>query len=193
MNNKKTGIIALCFIVLMIIAVGAYSYLSEGYGAEREREEIRAREAESKNKSESEFEKAADFTVYNTDGYKVNLSDFKGKPVIVNFWATWCGPCKSELPAFENVYKKYGDKIQFMMVNMTDGQRETIQVVNDFVSENGYTFPLYYDLDMSAAVEYNVVSIPTTLFIDADGNIVKERKGTVSEGYITENAEMITK
>lgn len=193
MNNKKTGIIALCFIFLMIVAVGAYSYLSEGYGAEREREEIRAREAENKNKSESEFEKATDFTVYNTDGYKVNLSDFKGKPVIVNFWATWCGPCKSELPAFENVYKKYGDKIQFMMVNMTDGQRETIQVVNDFVSENGYTFPLYYDLDMSAAVEYNVVSIPTTLFIDADGNIVKERKGTVSEGYITENAEMITK
>jgi len=193
MNNKKTGIIALCFIFLMIVAVGAYSYLSEGYGAEREREEIRAREAENKNKSESEFEKATDFTVYNTDGYKVNLSDFKGKPVIVNFWATWCGPCKSELPAFENVYKKYGDKIQFMMVNMTDGQRETIQVVNDFVSENGYTFPLYYDLDMSAAVEYNVVSIPTTLFIDADGNIVKERKGAVSEGYITENAEMITK
>ena len=106
MNNKKTGIIALCFIFLMIAAVGAYSYLSEGYGAEREREEIRAQEEALKNSSDSELKKATDFTVYNTDGYKVNLSEFKGKPVIVNFWATWCGPCKSELPAFENVYKK---------------------------------------------------------------------------------------
>ena len=98
MNNKKTGIIALCFIFLMIVAVGAYSYLSEGYGAEREREEIRAREAENKNKSESEFEKATDFTVYNTDGYKVNLSDFKGKTVIVNFWNLFMAKGKGAPP-----------------------------------------------------------------------------------------------
>lgn len=124
---------------------------------------------------------AMDFTVYTEDGTAVKLSDFYGKPIVVNFWATWCGPCKSELPAFDALYNEYNDEISFMMVNLTDGAQETVSGVSDFINKNNYTFPVYFDTEMDAAITYGVYSIPATLFIDADGNIVASQLGAMSE------------
>ncbi len=115
---------------------------------------------------------APDFTVYDGDGNPVKLSDFFGKPIIVNFWATWCPPCKSELPHFEKKFAEYGDEIEFLMVNLTDGGRDTVEVVKEFVAEGGYTFPVYYDTEYSAAMTYGTSSIPVTVFIDADGDLL---------------------
>ena len=127
---------------------------------------------------------AMDFIVYMQDGTSVNLSDFYGKPIVVNFWATWCGPCKSELPAFETLYNEYGEDVNFMMVNLTDGAQETVSGVSDFVTENNYHFPVYFDTDVDAAMTYSVYSIPATLFIDADGNIVASHMGAMSESTL---------
>lgn len=127
---------------------------------------------------------AMDFTVYMQDGTSVNLSDFYGKPIVVNFWATWCGPCKSELPAFEALYNEYGEDVNFMMVNLTDGAQETVSGVSDFVTEKGYHFPVYFDTDVDAAMTYSVYSIPATLFIDADSNIVASHMGAMSESTL---------
>ena len=124
---------------------------------------------------------AADFIVYLEDGSEVKLSDNFGKPMIVNFWATWCSPCKMELPHFEDKYQEYSDSINFMMVNLTDGVRDTVKSVTGFITDNQYTFPVYYDTEYSAAYAYNIMSIPTTLLIDADGNIVDTLVGTLSE------------
>ena len=132
---------------------------------------------------------AANFTVEDKDGNFVSLSDNKGKPVIVNFWATWCPPCRSELVYFNSAFQKYGDDVVFMMVNMTDGVRDTRDGVRQFIAENGYTFPVYYDVTQSAAQAYDVSPIPMTLFIDADGNEFERRLGalneTLLEQYIT--------
>ena len=68
---------------------------------------------------------APDFTAVDADGNEVSLSDFLGKPVVLNFWASWCGPCKSEMPEFDEAYLQQGEEIQFLMVNMTDGAQET--------------------------------------------------------------------
>lgn len=127
---------------------------------------------------------AIDFTVYTRDETAINLSDFYGKPIVVNFWATWCGPCKSELPAFENLYNKYSNDITFMMVNLTDGAQETVDGVTSFINQNNYTFPVYFDTAMDAAMTYSVYSIPATLFIDADGNIVASHLGAMSEDIL---------
>ena len=84
---------------------------------------------------------AVDFTVTDREGNTVKLSEFFGKPIIINFWATWCGPCKSELPVFDEAYRKYGEGVTFLMVNLTDGYRDTVEAVKAFIEDNDYTFP----------------------------------------------------
>ena len=124
---------------------------------------------------------APDFTVYDNDGNAVRLSQMKGKPVIVNFWATWCPPCRAELPGFNEASEKYKDEITFMMVDLTDGQSETKDDVAAFLKETGYTFPVYYDTEGSGALAYGVYSIPLTIFINENGNIENGHLGSMDE------------
>lgn len=127
---------------------------------------------------------APDFTVLDKDGNTVRLSDKFGKPIVINFWATWCPPCKQELPDFDKLSKEYGDGVVFMMVNLTDGYRDTVDGTKRFVSGKGYTFPVYFDTKDNAASAYNVSSIPQTTFIDAKGNIYTTRIGAMNEATL---------
>lgn len=131
---------------------------------------------------------APDFVVQNQSGESVKLSDYFGKPIVLNFWATWCGPCKSELPAFDAAYHSYGDRAEFLFVNLTDGQRETVEVVEEFLAANDYTFPVYYDTMTSAANAYSVYGVPVTYFIGSDGTIQDTFMGAMPadqlEGYL---------
>ena len=127
---------------------------------------------------------APDFTVLDKDGNTVRLSEKFGKPIVINFWATWCPPCKQELPDFDKLCKEYGDRVVFMMVNLTDGYRDTVDGTKRFVSGKGYTFPVYFDTKDNAASAYNVSSIPQTTFIDAKGNIYTPRIGAMNEATL---------
>lgn len=142
-------------------------------------------------RSEDASSMAPDFTVLDGEGNRVSLSDFLGKPVIVNFWATWCGPCKNEMPEFEEVYAEYGEQIHFLMINCTDGTRDTVESVRDFIKENGYTFPVYYDTESSAAVTYGVSGIPMTFFIDAEGHAVAYAQGSLDRETLLKGIDMI--
>ena len=130
---------------------------------------------------------APNFTVYDIDGNPVMLSNFQGKPVILNFWASWCGPCKAEMPDFEEAYQVYGQDIHFVIVNLTDGRSETLESASGYVAQMGYTFPVYYDTSMEAAYAYGVRSIPMTCFIDTDGIIVGGQVGMLSGEALEEN------
>lgn len=127
---------------------------------------------------------APDFTVTDGGGNRVSTADLSGKPVILNFWATWCPPCRSELPAFDKLYRQYGNEVSFMMIDLTDGYRETVEGVKKFISENGYTFPVYYDTEGSVAEAYNVSSIPFTVAVGRNGNIVGTHLGAMSEAAL---------
>ena len=122
---------------------------------------------------------AADFAVFDDNNTEVRLSDHFGKPLVVNFWASWCGPCRSELPAFDAAAEEYAGKIDFMMVNLTDGYSETVESVKSFVEESGYTFPVYYDLNQEADNAYSVYSIPLTVLIRADGTVMDSHIGSM--------------
>ncbi len=188
--KSKTTLLITCGALAVIIGAAAvlYNVLGDKLKPQQLSE---TSDTEYSDSAEKELTKAPDFTVYDIDGNAASLSDFVGKPVVVNFWASWCGPCKSEMPDFETAYQEYGDDIHFLIVNMTDGSSETVKSASEFIAEAGYTFPVYYDTDMDAAMTYNVYSIPATYFIDAEGNAVAQGSGALDLETIYKGIDMI--
>ena len=139
----------------------------------------------------SQLTAAPDFTVVDWDGEEVSLSDFREKPVVLNFWASWCGPCQIEMPHFQEAYDAYGQDIHFLMVNLTDGSRETLDTAKQFLEDSGYTFPVYFDPAYEGAIAYGVMSIPVTYFIDADGNAVAYANTSLSAEVLQMGIDMI--
>ena len=133
---------------------------------------------------------APDFTVYTGDGTPVKLSDFRGKPVVLNFWASWCPPCKAEMPDFDAAYQKY-TQIQFLMVNATDGSRETVETAQAHVTEQGYSFPVFFDTELSASIAYQATALPCTYFLDENGNLVAQGRGMLSAETLEQGINMI--
>lgn len=174
MNKKFGWLIGLLALVLLI---GGASVLYHRMSGEAALPPVAApaetpTEAETTEEETVEPVAAPDFTVFDGDGNAVQMSDYLGTPVIINFWASWCSPCQREMPDFDAAFQQYGEEIQFMMVNLTDGSRETVDTAKTFMEESGYTFPVFFDTAYSAAIAYGVSSIPATYFINAEGNLV---------------------
>ena len=113
---------------------------------------------------------APDFSLKTINGEEVTLSDFHGQPILVNFWASWCPPCRAEMPSMENVYQEYQDQgFVVLAINVTHQD-----VLNDavyFVEEQGFTYPILLDERGIASQEYQLRSLPTSFFIDREGII----------------------
>ena len=115
---------------------------------------------------------APDFELVSLEGELVSLSELRGKAVLVNFWATWCPPCRSEMPAMQQVFDEYGtEKFVILAVNRTHQDRS--QDVETFVLERELTFPILLDNTGDVSNQYQVRSLPTSYFIDPDG-IIRE-------------------
>ena len=135
--------------------------------------------------------KALDFTVYDKEGNEVNLSDFYGKPIIINCWVTWCYYCVEEMPLFEETYKEYGEKVNFLMIDAVDGESETQEDGEKLIEDKGFTFPVYFDTDGNASHTYQAYSLPTTVFIDADGYIIAYQTGMLTPDMIQKGIDLI--
>lgn len=198
MSSKKSLIIAAAALVIVMgAAFILYDQLADKTDTQQltgqvsSQNETDTSENTGEDEDKNELTPAPDFTVYDIDGNSVSLSDLTGKPIVLNFWASWCGPCKSEMPDFETAYNEYGDDIHFMIVNMTDGSQETVDTASSYVKECGYTFPVYYDTDYDAAITYGVYSLPATYFIDAEGYIIAQGSGALKIDTIYQGIEMI--
>lgn len=140
---------------------------------------------------EDEKVKAPDFTVLDADGNSVKLSELFGRPIVLNFWASWCPPCKAEMPEFDAVYDEVGEDVVFMMVDLVDGQRETKETGAQYIEEQGFSFPVYFDTEQEAAYAYGITAIPTTLFIDKDGYIVTGAQGPIDAEALRKGIDFI--
>lgn len=110
---------------------------------------------------------APDFVLQTATGGTVQLSELRGKPVVLNFWATWCGPCQREMPALQWAAQRFDGEVVFLGVD----QGEPLGIVQPFLEEYGVTFTIPLDMDMAVGDRYNVRGMPTTFFIDESGVI----------------------
>jgi thiol-disulfide isomerase/thioredoxin len=138
---------------------------------------------------------APDFTLVGLDGLPVRLSDLQGKPVIINFWATWCPPCRLEMPALEAVYQKYKDKgLVVLGVNTGERVRDAGLPgrVKSYVEQIGIHFPVVLDTDDTVADLYRLRAYPTSYFVDSSGTLTDIRRGAfVNEADIERYLEKI--
>lgn len=207
MKNKTLLITAIVLLVVMGAAAVLYPKLSAGMqpqqiattptATEEPTETAEITEAatetataaitEPTEPTEPETIPVPDFTVLDWDGNEVNFSDFLGKPIVLNFWAHWCGPCQREMPEFNAAYERLGGEVTFLMVHegaaVDDGKAK--------VTEGGYTFPVVFDVDSSAGNMYGITAFPTTFFIDAEGNLKGYYMGVMSATLLQKGIDLI--
>ena len=129
------------------------------------------------------------FTVYTESGEAVRLGDLRGKPAIVNFFASWCGPCRSEMPYFDEAYRMYGEQISFLMVDLCAYGNDTMENARAMVEAGGWSFPVCYDTQGEAVNAYAIRSMPTTIFVSADGTLVAKRIGAMTQAQLLQEIE----
>ncbi len=122
----------------------------------------------------SNLQEAKEFTLKDITNKKVNLKDFKGKVVMLNFWATWCGPCREEMPSMEKLYRQFKDK-GFVILAVASG--EEVNSVNKFIKQYNLTFPALIDSDYKVSDNYKVWALPTTYFVNSSGQIIGKAQG----------------
>lgn len=129
--------------------------------------------------------------LFTLDGVETTFEDVRqGKPVVINYFASWCPPCKQELPHFQKAYDTYKDQISFIFLDALDGQRETLETVKAFIRDFPFTGPVYYDEGIFAYI-FQTNSLPTTVFINADGTLANGYLGYVSESVLQENLDKL--
>ena len=173
MNNRKIILPVLLLAIVLAAAWAALNFLSF----------LPTPGSDTPTPSQVEAQKTAapDFEMTDAEGNVVRLSDFRGKAVILNFWASWCPPCKEEMPHFQAAYEEHGEEIVFIMLNLLADSRETPEKAAEFIADNGYSFPVYSDTKNEAASLYSVTSVPRTYTIDAEGNLVASMMGTFTK------------
>lgn len=202
--KKKTSLVVL--ILALVVLIGGAYVLYGRLSADARPDNLSAQtpqttqttgeteapqDAAAPEETEPPKVEAPDFTVENADGEEVKLSDYVGKPIVLNFWASWCSPCKSEMPEFNAAWEELEGEVQFLMVNMTDGSRETLESAQAYLEETGISTPAYFDTSYSAAIAYGVTSLPTTYFIDAQGGAVARAMGAIDADTLQKGIDMI--
>jgi peroxiredoxin len=189
--NKRNFALAVVALLIGIFLVNVFQDQQE----KKERKEAAQLAEESMDLSNAgkglaKGDSAPDFELTTLEGEKVKLSDYKGQKVILNFWATWCPPCKAEMPHMQKYYEKNADKenVEILAVNLTS-MDEGKDAVQAFVDGYELTFPIPLDEDGEIGEEYRAFTIPTTYMIDTEGEIRHKIVGPMNEEMMDEMVE----
>lgn len=165
MKNKTLLITLIVFLAVLGVAAVLYPKLSESM----QPQQLATMPPATTEPQETQPEPVAapDFTVLDGEGNEVKVSDYLGKPIVLNFWAHWCGPCEMEMPEFNAAWEALGGEVTFLMVHVGD----EVDAGKAKVADGGYTFPVVFDTESMAAAIYGITAFPTTFFIDSQGNL----------------------
>ena len=189
MNKKVLLITLIALVALLAIAGVLYPKLSSGMQTQQlaTTPPATTEEPDATEATQPETIPAPDFTVLDWDGNEVNFSDYAGKPVVLNFWAHWCGPCQMEMPEFNAKYEELEGEVTFLMVHVG----ADMDAGKEKVAEGGYTFPVVFDKDSQAAAIYGVSAFPTSFFIDKEGNLQAYYVGAMDANLLQQGIDMI--
>lgn len=161
---------------------------NNGYN-NKQNEQSKVSESESKEEKDKKYPKAPEFTLTDLKNKKVSLSDYKGKYVMINFWATWCSACKSELPDLEKFYNENKNNKDFKILTIDVGENK--DVVEKFMKENKYNFDVLLDKNTEVSYDYTATALPTTVLIDKEGYIKKIILGAMNKNSMNSYKEML--
>ncbi len=187
--KKVSGIIIIAAGVIMLInGLGGIRNMNNSASNNSSQNNVSTSSNEKKEETKKEEEKkiaAPDFTLYDQYGNKHSLSEYKGKTVFLNFWATWCPPCRGEMPDIEEIYKEYNENkedVIILGVASPDTPREgSKEEIADFLEEKGYTFPVVFGEKDSMLYKYSISSFPSTFIIDKEGYVKQYARGAMSK------------
>ncbi len=188
MNKRKLILTAVALAALLVASTIIYHLLKGQVGPGAQ---INTQSTGQSGQTSGGAAMLPNFTFYNTAGEEVEFESFIGKPVVLNFWASWCPPCKGEMPEFQEVYDDLSEDIVFIMMNVTDGQRETRETAMAYIEEAGYTFPVYFDEGLQVCDLLGVYAYPTTVFVNASGQAVAAVQGQISKETILQGIALI--
>ena len=197
MNAKQKWILgAAAFVLLLVIAGFGYQELQkEAKRQERSQtgKQIQTEEqTQTEEKKGTEYAKAPDFIMWDQQGDQTSLQEIlEGKPAVINFWTSKCPPCKEEMPDFEELYQEIKDQVQFIMVDGVGCMGETEESGRAYVEEQGFTFPVYYDLEMDGVLNYGIRAFPTTYILNWEGRLVTGGSGMITKETLQELLEQV--
>ena len=188
MNAKQKWILgAVAFLLLLVIAGFGYQELQKEAERQAEKQAEADEDAAQEEKEATEYAEAPDFTVWDQDGNQTSLKEIlEGKPAVINFWTSKCPPCREEMPDFEEMYQEMKDQVQFIMVDGVGCMGETEESGRAYVEEQGFTFPVYYDKEMDAVINYGIKAFPTTYILNSEGRLVTGGSGMISRETLQE-------
>ena len=180
MESNKRGTLVAAALLVAVLVCGGLGYRMLAARVEPEPAPIEQAEA-TEDADEAPQLADHDATVYTVDGEAVTLTQIAdGRPLVINFWATWCPYCVEELPDFQEIVADYSGRVSFAFVDVTDGSRETVELAAAFLEENGFSdLPAYYDTDLAASIEYGASSLPTTVVVNGEGEIIAISAGMI--------------
>ncbi|KOS66699.1 thiol-disulfide oxidoreductase [Lysinibacillus contaminans] len=186
--KKNIGLL----VIVLLVAVMISTYVKQQIDKDQEIDAASlGKEVEDRVIGLEKGDTPPDFTLTSLEGEKVTLSELRGKKVILNFWNTWCPPCKAEMPHMQNYYEQYAkdENVEILAVNLTAGERDVtadarVNTVMTFKNSYELTFPILLDTKKEVWMDYQIITIPTTYFIDSNGTIQHTIQGPMNKDML---------
>ncbi len=199
--KQQRNVLILVIVLLLLLAGSFVAYrvlspkllannLSVSESEPAGEKEVVAEEGSDAVEEEEPEGEPIEFSFTDREGNLHSFTEFLGKPLVLNCWASWCPPCKAELPDFDAVAAERAGEVTFLMLDLVDGRKETVETGAAYIDSQGFTFPVYFDTLREGAALFGITAIPTTFFFDETGVPIAMGQGALSRETLEKGIAM---